>query len=170
MSTDITQLTIKELKQVLALREKIDGLQNELVAILTAPAAPITKTKKGRKLSAVGAKPSRKGGNKEKILAALQAAQSGITVPDLAKQLQMKAANVRAWIYTTGRKLGVRKIGRGVFALKSQAEAEVKPTAPVKPAKPAKKKRTMSVEQKAKLRELAKKRWARIHAEGRQGV
>jgi len=61
----------------------------------------------------------KRGGLKEKILAALEAAgDAGVKVVDLSKKLGVKGANLHIWFATTGKKLpGIKKVGKGHYKL-----------------------------------------------------
>jgi hypothetical protein len=74
------------------------------------------------------AKPGPKAGSKvvgrklspvtEKLLVAFKdAGKAGMTVPVAAKKTGMKPVNVQAWVKGTAKKLGLKRIKRGVYAL-----------------------------------------------------
>jgi len=72
---------------------------------------PTTRTaRKGR----------RKGKTEELVLGALNAAgDHGLSVKEIAEKTRIHTPTLRVWIYTAGKKLGLRKIAPGRFAFKS---------------------------------------------------
>jgi len=110
-SSDFAQIA-KLLKKKEALLERVAKVDRTLAAFETAKSAAVAKPAKA-------VSKGRSGQVKETILAAIKAAGSkGATVPDLAKKLGMKVVNIRAFIFQTGKKLGVKKLTRGIYALK----------------------------------------------------
>jgi len=60
----------------------------------------------------------RRGRVKEAILAELQAAgDTGVSVQEIASKTGIKGANLHVWFSSTGKKLGIRKIGPGKYAI-----------------------------------------------------
>ena len=65
------------------------------------------------------AKGYRGGGVKEALLADIkEVGEKGATTKELTEKLGVGPVNVGVWLVTTGKKSGVQKIARGVFALK----------------------------------------------------
>ena len=118
-SSDLAVIA-KAVQQKEALLAQIAEIDRQLAAIGTGAPEPSQGLRRnpGRPPKSATAVGGRRGKVKEQIINALKAAgATGITVPELASQLGMKVANVRAWIYTTGKKV-VKPVKRGVFALK----------------------------------------------------
>ncbi len=177
--------SVQTLKSITALAERREKLLAEvaeieakLTAAMGGQTAPAKKGRKpktpeiasdfngqgppGREVKTAAPR-GRKGGVKESIVSALNAAgDAGIRVVDLAKQLGRKPQNIHVWFATTGKALGAEKIGRGVYALAKKSEtgpgngapAEIAETAPaaklVRAAKPKTSKRFKKNPKKAK--------------------
>ena len=88
--------------------------------IAAAQKARWAKLKKGKKTEKAE-KPARTRKASpvtEKLMAAMKdAGAKGTSVPDVSAKTGIKAVNIRAWIQTTGKKLGVEKLSRGVYAV-----------------------------------------------------
>ena len=122
---DFSSLSSASLRSIIGLVSKRDSLLADLAKVETAinatldggPAAKASpqtakapKAKKTRK--------GKRGALKDKIVAELEAAgKAGVSVKDLAAKLGIKPQNVQVWFYTTGKTVGARRIGKGVFAL-----------------------------------------------------
>src|SRR6266567_2621020 len=128
-------LSIQQLKQAVAIREKVEGLEKELDRILggepvgkgsarrrkglrrAASRGRIPKAVKGR--SAVQRRmASPRGGLKGRIIRAMRAAENkGATVKDLARKLGKSYGNISVWFHTTGKGVKeIRKVAPGKFA------------------------------------------------------
>ena len=111
---------INQLKEILVLEQKREGLIRQLTAIderlrelrRTMPAQ--IKTPSG--------KPGRKGRGvlRKQILDALEAAgPAGVRVMDLAREVNLKVTNLHAWFSIYTKKMpGLRRIAPGCYALK----------------------------------------------------
>jgi len=138
LANTFPNLSLKQLKQAVAIRERIESLERELGRIVggEAPraAAPRKKrrvseaarakmsasmkarwaTRKGKKRVARVAKAKSKGRSsgapmKDLIVGALKAAgKPGATIKDLAAKLGKNYANISVWFHTTGK--GIKEI------------------------------------------------------------
>ena len=145
--SNLLNLTSAQLIKAANIKDRIESLTKELNGLLgsSAPVAKAAKTAKKRGMSAAGrariaaAQKARwaklKKGKKtekaekpartrkaspvtEKLMAAMKdAGAKGTSVPDVSAKTGIKAVNIRAWIQTTGKKLGVEKLSRGVYAV-----------------------------------------------------
>jgi len=128
-------LSLQQLKQAVAIREKVEGLEKELDRIVGG--APVGKGwargRKGlRRAASRGRLPkagkgrsaarrrmvSPRGGLKGRIIRALRAAgDKGVTVKDLAGKLGKSYGNISVWFHTTGKGVkGIEKVAPGKFA------------------------------------------------------
>src|SRR6266545_630720 len=128
-------LSLQQLKQAVAIREKVEGLEKELDRIIGGE--PVGKgsvrgrkglrraASRGRVLKAVKARSgvqrrmaSPRGGLKGRIIRALRAAgDKGVTVKDLAGKLGKSYGNISVWFHTTGKGVKeIKKVAPGKFA------------------------------------------------------
>jgi hypothetical protein len=117
-----TRIAAADLNRIIGLVEQKEALQAQVVEIDAelanfqpgAPAAP-ARDKPGRqpenKLAA-------KGALKAAIVELLKGAgKPGLTVREIATQLQAKPGNVHVWFSSTGKKVGeINKVGPGTYA------------------------------------------------------
>jgi hypothetical protein len=166
MSKDSPRITY--LKSLLRLEEQRSALQQELQTVLAeisqlsaalslpatskAPAAAPSVAK--RPTAPRGRRRGRaaRGALKARILELLQAAgKAGTKVTDIAATLGTKPVNIHAWFHSTGRKVkGLRKVGRGRYALAVESAAAEPAPAEAVPAKPAKRARRVKRARRAK--------------------
>jgi hypothetical protein len=127
-------LCLQQLKQAVAIREKVEGLEQELERIIggepvgkgsarrrkglrrTASRGRLSKAVKGR--SVVQRRmASPRGGLKGRIIRALRAAgDKGVTVKDLAGKLGKSYGNISVWFHTTGKRVKeIKKVAPGKF-------------------------------------------------------
>ncbi len=132
-------LSLRQLKQAVAIREKVEGLEKELDRIMGGE--PVgkgsarrrkglrsraalrkrgSKTMKGRAAMAAvqGRMASSRGGLKGRIIRALRATgDKGVTVKDLAARLGKSYGNISVWFHTTGKGVKeIKKVAPGKFA------------------------------------------------------
>jgi hypothetical protein len=140
----LARLPVEQLREALAIREKIDSLERELSRIVTdrslgprtaasrkrgrftaatrAKMAATTTRRakaKGRRGRAARPKTAKARGQlKERIISALKAAgKPGVTVKDLSVKLGTSYGNISVWFHTTAKKMKeVKKIAPGRFA------------------------------------------------------
>lgn len=113
------------LRAIVSLAEKREGLlaevakiENQIRALEGAKPVSGPKPEKARKTPKGKAPGGRRGKVKDLIIAELQAAgKAGVKVKELAPQLGLKAQNLHVWFNTTGKKLGVKRIGPGTYRL-----------------------------------------------------
>src|SRR5437667_8479519 len=117
-------LSLQQLKRVVAIREKVEGLEQELYRIIggepvgrgsarrrkglrrAASQGRISKAVQGRSAKAVVQRrtPPSRGGLKVRIMRALRAAgEKGVTVKDLAGRLGKSYGSISVWFHTTGK-------------------------------------------------------------------
>lgn len=136
---------ISQLKEMLKLEERRASLQSEIdqldqrIAALggavlgrsAAPsAAPVSAPRRGRPPKAAGAGGrQRRGGLKDKILSALEAAgKEGVTVRELADEFGTKPQNIFSWFNNTGKKNpNIRKIGQAKYRLEGSGKPAAAP-------------------------------------------
>ncbi len=131
-------LSLQQLKQAVAIREKVEGLEKELDRIIggepvdkgstrrrtgqrrAAPRGTVSKAMKRRPAMAAVRKPraSPRGGLKGRIIRALRASgDKGVTVKDLAGKLGKSYGNISVWFHTTGKRIKeIKKVAPGKFA------------------------------------------------------
>ena len=131
-------LSLQQLKRVVLIREKVEGLEKELDRIngggrvakglarprkglrRSASRTRVSKTVQGRSAKAVVQKrmASARGGLKGRIIRALSSAgDKGVTVKDLARRLGKSYGSVSVWFHTTGKGVKeIKKIAPGKFA------------------------------------------------------
>lgn len=127
---DISQINAGSLRSLLKLINKRDSLLKKLKAVDASLAkaysgsgtGPAARGAKGRKAAPparpAGAKKKR-GALKARIVAALKAAgDKGVAIRELSKKIGVKNQNVHVWFSTTGKKLGLQRIGAGRYRLK----------------------------------------------------
>src|SRR5436309_10162548 len=140
----LATLPFNHLKEAVAIREKIENLEQELSRIIVgqsfrktgasgkeskfsaARRAKISATKKTRRVKVRGAnpvalksrKPSARGQLKERIIGALMAAgKPGVTIKDMSEKLGTSYGNISVWFHTTGKGVTeVKKVAPGRFA------------------------------------------------------
>src|SRR6266566_822047 len=139
----LAELSLQQLRETIAIREKIEDLEKELDSIvggrpsftkasarrkkkrLSSAAAMkarwTTRKEKQRVTKPAGAKAKgRLSGApfKERIVGSLKAAgKSGATVKDLAAKLGKSYGNISVWFHTTAKGINeIKKVGPGRFA------------------------------------------------------
>lgn len=116
----ILSLSPATLRQIVSLSEKREKLLSEVGKIESEirsleTSKPLPKRVGPPKQALVE---GRYGRLKDAILAELQAAgAAGISVREVASKLGTKPVNLYVWFSSTGKKLGIRKIGPGKYAL-----------------------------------------------------
>jgi hypothetical protein len=118
----ILSLSHEVLRKIVALSEKREKLLAEVgkveAEIRDLEASGSGKGVTTRKAAPVKVALGRRGGIKDRVLAELTAAgKEGVTVKDLATRLGLKPQNLHVWFASTGKKLGIRKIGPAQYAL-----------------------------------------------------
>jgi hypothetical protein len=137
-SMKVTNPRIEQLQAMLSLEEKRAALEQQLNEVidqmielkdqLFSDAAPETQPKAVATVASK-AKPGRKstprGGLKDRILAALEAAgDKGIRVKELAQSLGTKPVNVHSWFHSTmKRNPAIKKIEGGHYKLQGSVSA-----------------------------------------------
>lgn len=118
-------LKISERKEALLL--ELEKLEKELLAYfngnLNLPSKQAIKAlKKAKKIKTSSRQRAPRGEMKEQILKALEeAGPEGIKVPELAKKIGAKNANVHVWLSSSGKKLPeIERIGAGIFRIRPQ--------------------------------------------------
>lgn len=125
---DISSLNSTKLRSLISLTEQREKLAAQLEKLDAAILEVLSKSapqgaKRGRPASATlvpGSSEShgKRGALKEKILAELKAAgKDGVSVKALSAKLGVKNQNVHVWFATTGKTVGVKKIGPGKYRL-----------------------------------------------------
>jgi DNA invertase Pin-like site-specific DNA recombinase len=95
------------LSQINQIDRKLDGLQTSSAIIAEVIPAKVKRQKDRRK-----------GKTQNLVFSALKAgASKGLSVAEIAKKTKIHPPTLRVWIYTSGKKLGLRKIAPGRFAL-----------------------------------------------------
>lgn len=135
----LATLPVKQLKEAIAIREKIERLEKELSRLIAgqtfAPAAVSARgtrftrrprismnrragLKQSKAASAKSGRSSPRGQLKKRIIAALTAAgKSGITIKDLSEKLGTSYGNISVWFHTTAKGVKqVKKVAPGRFA------------------------------------------------------
>ena len=140
----LATLPFKQLKEAVAIREKIENLEQELNRIIVGQSSPktaaagkeskfsaarrakISATKNTRRANVKGAnpvalksrKPSARGQLKDRIIGALMAAgKPGVTIKDMSEKLGTSYGNISVWFHTTGKGVTeVKKVAPGRFA------------------------------------------------------
>ena len=137
----LATLPVKQLKEAVAIREKILSLEHELSTIVgqsfprTSPkqfgfsaasrAQSVTAKRKrraklqgARPVTARSKKPSARGQLKERIIGELMAAgKPGITIKDISQKLGTSYGNINVWFHTTAKGVKeVKKVAPGRFA------------------------------------------------------
>lgn len=116
----LSSLSSAQLHQLIELVKEKEALQGRLREVesalnaLESGADPMSTTSKvGRPR-----KGRRRAKLKDVILKALQdAGKSGLSVKEVAAQLQANPGSVAVWFYTTGKKMkGLRKLGPGRYS------------------------------------------------------
>lgn len=117
----ILALSHDVLRKIVVLSEKREKLLAEVGKVESEIRALETSgSGKGvtiRKTASVKGARGRRSATKDRVMAELTAAgKEGALVKDLAAKLGLKPQNLHVWFASTGRKLGIRKIGRGRYA------------------------------------------------------
>src|SRR6266540_1525375 len=118
----LAKLSVQQLKQAVAVREKIDALQKELDRIVGSESSVAKNgAEKGKgKMSAAAKAKARTSGAplKERIVRSLKVAgKSGVTVKNLAARLGKSYGNISVWFHTTAKGVKeIKKIAPGRFA------------------------------------------------------
>jgi len=120
----LSDLTAKQIRQLTKLLKQKESLQTRHAQRMSRLNVQIERIGVGRKKGRPRIRPAPsvtprtpRGDLKTKILTALSAASStGITVSELSKKLKMKASNLYAWFYSTGKNVdGIRKLDGGRY-------------------------------------------------------
>ena len=133
----LATLPVKQLKEAITIREKIERLEKELNRLIasqtfapTVVSARATGFRRGPKISmnrraglkqSALAKPGRsspRGQLKKRILDALTVAgKSGIAIKDLSEKLGTSYGNISVWFHTTAKGVKqIKKVAPGKFA------------------------------------------------------
>ena len=117
----ISDLSSSQLNELIALVKRREELETELAKVNAALGE--FDGKKSSVITRGAGRPGRprkkrESGRKDAILEVLRKAPAkGLSIPEIAKALNTKPANVSQWIYTTGKKTkAVKKVSRGLFA------------------------------------------------------
>jgi hypothetical protein len=115
---------IKLLQERKVLLEKLNKVKVDLLWLSDSPpSAPLPKSSVSSSIRAQkpDGRRKRRGKRQSAILEALQAAGAkGISVKELAVQIEGNEASIRTWIYTVGKKItGLQKVAPGTFAYTS---------------------------------------------------
>ena len=117
---NLTQLTVRDIKQLRRLMEKRESLDKRLERInlqidsLGNDGTPRGQRRiPGRSVSAV-----RRGGLKARIISTLQdAGKQGLHIREIASKLKIKEPNTRVWFYGTGKKIkNIKQVARATYA------------------------------------------------------
>jgi hypothetical protein len=150
MPTNITDLSLDQLKRAVQIKEQIEKLQHELASTFGS--------------SGYSQKPATSPGMSEATKAKLRAAAKARW--DQVKAGKRSSAPVAKSITTTGRKpMSVAARARLSALMKAKWAAKNKGG-----NKPAAKKKTMSAAAKARLSAMAKARWAKVKAAGKKSL
>jgi hypothetical protein len=130
---NISTVTLKSLVKLTENRDKLvkelEKIESEFASFFSGKPAkakakragrPKKKASSAKKVAKVSKKSrAKRGGLKEKILAALgSAGDAGVKVVDLAKTLGVKGTNIHVWFATTGKNnKTIKKIGKGHYKL-----------------------------------------------------
>ena len=117
------------LRVIVSLAEKREKLLAEVGQIETQirgleGGKPVAAARAAKAPKAVKTKVAsgKRGAIKDAILGELEAAgKAGIAVKDIAPKLGLKNQNVHVWFSSTGKKLGVKRIGPGRYSLQVHA-------------------------------------------------
>lgn len=135
---DLTNIHISTLHKMLKLSERKEELLKDLKELeekiashfsphsnLIPSKLQVPKKQSSQKISqtptpATTSKRALRGTMKTMILEVLQqAGPSGIKVPEIARQIGVKNANVHVWLSNTGKKLAeIERIGAGLFRIR----------------------------------------------------
>jgi len=118
--TDLSSAQLERLVQLIKEKETLQARLEKVDYALKAldGGSASLESKAGKARLQVRGRRRRRGGLKEGLLQALEAAgKPGITVKELAEKLGAKPSSVSVWFYTTGKKVkGIKKVGKAKFA------------------------------------------------------
>lgn len=115
---NLTATDFKQLTKLIQSKERLLLEVQKIDAALNAFETGETPIKTTQSVSAPR-KSSKRGKLKNRVLAVLkEAGEKGHTVGELSEKLKVKAANLYAWFYTTGKKVaGLKKSKEGRYSL-----------------------------------------------------
>jgi len=145
LNNPLATLPLQQLKDAVAIREKIVSLEQELSRIIVgqslsaktaasgkkgkfsaATGAKISATKKTRRARVKGSKPAgakfkkplARGQLKDRIIGVLKAAgKTGVTIKEMSAKLGTSYGNISVWFHTTAKRTkAVKKVAPGTFA------------------------------------------------------
>jgi len=128
-------LSLQQLERAVAIREKVEGLEQELDGIISGKPVGKGSARRRKGLQRGGSRgriskaaksraavhrrvASPRGGLKGRIIRALKAAgNKGVTVKDLAGKLRKSYGSISVWFHTTGKGVKeIKKVAPGKFA------------------------------------------------------
>ncbi|MBX9742650.1 MAG: hypothetical protein K2W99_03820 [Chthoniobacterales bacterium] len=135
---DFSKINTTSLRAILKLSERketllaeLEKLEKELLAHFNGNAKllsgqTVKASKKEKKVKIANPLQERhrapRGEMKQQVLKALaEAGPEGIKVPELAKKIGAKNANVHVWLSSSGKKLPeIERVGAGIFRIRAQ--------------------------------------------------
>lgn len=117
---DIAPSNLRAIVSLAEKREKllaeVGQIENQIRSLEGGKA--VAKSAKAPKASKAKRPTGKRGALKDAILAELEAAgKAGVSVKDIAPKLGVKSQNIHVWFASTGKKLGIKRVGPGRYSL-----------------------------------------------------